>query len=80
MREHSVHAVTETHLFLRTEMNTIANTHQNTLPPNRHALAILRRKDVEQITGLSRSSIYAGIKKHVSCADSALCQVGWMGR
>lgn len=61
-------------------MNTIANTHQNTSLPTRHALAILRRKDVEQITGLSRSSIYAGIQKSTFPAPIRLSSksVGWV--
>ena len=45
-----------------------------------NALVILRRKQVEARTGLSRSSIYAAIKAGTFPAPVALCEksVGWL--
>ncbi|WP_233829220.1 helix-turn-helix transcriptional regulator [Paraburkholderia sp. ZP32-5] len=50
--------------------------------PNWHAPTILRRKAVEQITGLSRSSIYAGIKLGTFPTPIRLTanSVGWVAQ
>lgn len=48
--------------------------------PNWHSMTILRRRDVEVVTGLSRSSIYAGIQNGTFPVPIRLSakSVGWV--
>lgn len=61
-------------------MNVSTLIDQNVVQPKWQNTTILRRKDVECITGLSRSSIYAGIKDGSFPAPIRLSakSVGWL--
>lgn len=80
MSDHVVHAIAENGDLPRTDMTNIIHIEQNSARPIWQNMTILRRKDVELITGLSRSSIYAGIQNGTFPAPIHLSvkSVGWV--